>query len=90
MNQELLAQEGEKLKLDQEPEFKAQLAAARKQLLVARLLGKKRQISQSDAKKYYEAHKDTYSTAQVRVQQILVSDETEARNVLKMARKNPF
>lgn len=94
IDREILAQEAEKLKLDQEPEFKEAVEQVRKQMLMNRLLEKKiaTQLSRNEVKKYYELHKDRYSSNQVRVQQILVSDENEAKKMLEMAKdpKNDF
>jgi peptidyl-prolyl cis-trans isomerase C len=89
IDMEVLSLEGEKLKLDQEPAFKEALMRFRKQLLMNRVLEKSlaSKLTQSEAKKYYEAHKDRYSTDQVHVQHILVSDENEARKILKLAKE---
>jgi peptidyl-prolyl cis-trans isomerase C len=94
VNQEVVAQVGEKLKLDQEPEFKELMAYYRKQALMARVLEKEisSQMTQKAVKNYYEQHKDEYSTDRVRIQQIVVSDEAEANKILKLAQdsKNDF
>jgi len=94
IDREVLAQEGEKLKLDQEPGFKAQMVLFRKQLLMSRLLEKKfsSQLTESAAKKYFQAHKDKFSTDQAHIQQILLGDEAQAKKVLALAQdsKNDF
>lgn len=94
IDREVLAQEGEKNRLDQDPEFKDAMAAFRKQLLMSRLLEKKvaSQMTPSAARKYFEAHKEQFSTDRVRVLHILLHDEAEARKVLKLAEdsKNDF
>ncbi len=86
IDREILVQEGEKLKLDQDNDFKDQVVVYRKQLLMGRLLEKKfsSQLTQSAVKKYYESNKNRFSTDQVHVQQILVSDESQANKILGM------
>lgn len=88
IDQELLVQEGEKAKLDQEQEYKDALNAFRRQYLAARVLQKNlgSKFSDSAAKKYYETHKDRYSTEQVRAMHILVKDENEANDIFKKAK----
>jgi parvulin-like peptidyl-prolyl isomerase len=83
INREILAQEGEKLRLDQEPEFNEMISTFRKQALATRLLEKKlsSQLNRSALKKYYDLHKDKFSTDQVHVQQILLADESEAKKI---------
>ena len=94
IDREVLAQEAEKLKLDQEPEFKQAMAQYRKQLLMSRLTQKKvaPQTTASAVKKYYDSHKYKYSPDLAHVQQILVSDEAEAKRLLEKAKdsKNDF
>ncbi len=94
IDREVLSQEAEKLKLDQEPEFKQAMAQYRKQLLTSRLTQKKvaPQATEKAVKKYYEAHKYKYSPDMAHVQQILVADESEAKRLLEKAKdsKNDF
>lgn len=89
IDQELLAQKGEELKLDQEAEFKEMTANFRKQLLANMVLQKKLATNMTPAqlKKYYDLHEPKYSTDQVHVQHILASSEEEARKFLKMAQE---
>jgi len=84
IDQELLVQEAEKEKLDQDGEFKDALNAFRKQFLASRLLQKKLsgQLTDQAAKKYYDAHKQRFSTDQVHAMHILVSTEEQAKDVL--------
>jgi peptidyl-prolyl cis-trans isomerase C len=88
IDQELLVQEGEKAKLDQDQEYKDALNAFRRQYLAARVLQKNlgSKFSDSAAKKYYQGHKDRYSTEQVRAMHILLKDEKEAEDVAKKAK----
>lgn len=85
IDQEVLVQEAEKAKLDQSAEYKEALAAFRRQFLAAKLLEKNLapQLSEKAAKKYYESNKYRYSTDRARVQHILLSDEGEAKELLK-------
>ena len=87
VEQELLSQEGEKQKLDQDQEYKDALMVFRKQYLATRVLQKNLSSKMSDAaaKKYYDGHKSKYSTDQVHAQHILLSDEKDAKEVLKRA-----
>lgn len=85
---EVLAQEGAKQKVDQEPGFKQELELVRKQALVARYLEKKLgpQVTQAAAKKFYQTHTSLFSTDRVHVLQILVPTEAEASNLIKLAK----
>lgn len=89
INQELLVQEAEKLKLDQEQGYKDALGAFRRQFLAARVLEKNlaSKVTDSAARKYFQANKSRFSTAQVHVQHILSADEGTARSVLAQAKK---
>jgi len=87
IDQEILVQQAEKEKLDQDNEFKDALAAFRRQYLSNRLLQKALgdKLTESAAKKYYEAHKERFSTDQVHAQHILVQTEDQARDIIKKA-----
>jgi len=88
IDQEVLAQEAEKQKLDQDAEFKEAMAVFRKQLLASKILQKNLSAKLTDAaaKKYYQSHKYKYSTDQVHAQHILVDDEKRAQELLKQAK----
>jgi peptidyl-prolyl cis-trans isomerase C len=88
IDQELLVQEAEKAKLDQDQDFKDALGLFRRNYLTTRLLEKNvgGQLNEKTARKYYDAHKSRYSTDKARVQHILLSDEATARDVLKQAK----
>lgn len=87
IDQELLAQEAEKQKLDQDQDAKDAFAIFKKQYLANRLLGKNlnSKLTDAAAKKYYEAHKPEFSTDLVRVMHILLADEASAKAMLKKA-----
>jgi peptidyl-prolyl cis-trans isomerase C len=88
VDQEVLAQEGEKLKLDETAEFKKAMATFRRQLLVSQVTAKKLagQGTPSEAKAYYESHKQDFSGDRVNVQHILLKDEKEAKDIAQKAK----
>lgn len=88
IEQELLTQEAEKAKLDQDTDYKEALAAFRKQYLSSRILQKNLgpQLTDAAAKKYFNNNKRLFSTDQVYVQHILMPDEASAREMLKKAK----
>jgi peptidyl-prolyl cis-trans isomerase C len=88
IEQELLIQEAEKEKLDQDSEYKAALANFRKQYLSNRVLQRNLtgKFTESAAKRYYNQHKTHYSTEQVHAMHILVSSEAKAHELLKLAK----
>jgi peptidyl-prolyl cis-trans isomerase C len=94
IDQELLAQEADKEKLDQDDEYKMAVANFKKQFLSNRVLQRNlsSKFTESAAKHYYEENQDRYSTAEVHAMHILVGDEVQAREILKMAKdpKNDF
>ena len=89
IDQQLLIQDAEKQKLDQDTEYKDALAGFRAQYLANRVLAKNlgSQVNEKAAKKYYDAHKERYSTDQVHAQHILVSTEEQARDMIKKAKE---
>lgn len=89
IDQEILVQEGEKLKLDQSQAYKDALANFRRQYLMGQVLerGVGGKLTDATARKYYEANKRRFSTDQVHVQHILTSDEMQARELLKKAKE---
>jgi peptidyl-prolyl cis-trans isomerase C len=88
IDQELLIQEGEKAKLDQDQEYKDALAAFRRNYLAARVVDKNigPKLTERAAKKYYEVHRSRFSTDRAHVQHILLGDEAAAREVLAKAK----
>lgn len=88
IDQEVLVQEGEKSKLDQEQEYKDALNTFRRQYLTTKVLQKNlaSKLTDSAAKKYYEGHKERFSTEQVRAMHILVKEEAEANDIVKKAK----
>ncbi len=90
IDQELVISEGEKAKLDQEPEYKKALAQFRKQYLAARMMERSLagKMTEAGARKWYDAHKAEYSTDRVMAQHILLSSEAEARDLLVKVNAN--
>jgi len=88
IDQEVLLQEAEKEKLDQDQEYKDAYASFRRQFLMNRVLQKSLagKLTDSAAKKYYEQNKSKFSTDQVHAMHILVKDELEARELIKKAK----
>ncbi len=89
IDQEILAQQAEKEKLDQDQDYKEALALFKKQYLANRILSKNltSKLSEAAAKKYYEANKTTFSTDEVHAQHILVKEEAEAKKLLAEVKK---
>jgi peptidyl-prolyl cis-trans isomerase C len=88
IEQELLIQEAEKEKLDQDAEYKDALAQFRRQFLSNRILSRNlaSKVTAASAKKFYDKNKIRYTTDEVHAQHILVSDEQEAVTLLKQAK----
>ncbi|MGZ3697194.1 MAG: peptidylprolyl isomerase [Bdellovibrionota bacterium] len=88
IDQEILFQNAEKEKLDQDAEFKDAIDQFKKQFLANRLLSKdlSSKLTDSAAKKYFETHKTRYSTDEVHAQHILVTDEKRAQELIKEAK----
>ncbi len=88
IEQELLVQEAEKEKIGDTAEYKQAVEAFRKQyfanIVLQKNLGSK--MTESAAKKFYEANKRNYSTDRVHALHILVADEDKARELLGQAK----
>lgn len=89
IDQELIAQEAEKAKLDQDQEFKEAYAVFRKQFLANRQLNRvlTPKLTESAVRKYYDAHKVQFNTDTARVQHILLADEAQAKSVAALAKQ---
>ncbi len=90
INQELLAQDAEKQKLNEDLRFKAELNYQKNLLLLNRLIETKimPQITEEEARKYYQSHKkEKYTPHHLRLQQILVASEADAKDVLKRTKE---
>ena len=85
---ELLAQEGTKLHLDQDPGVQAQIRLRIKDILARSVVNKyvteRSSITEDAIRKHYEATKDEYTVGeQVTASHILVQTDSEAQEVLK-------
>lgn len=88
IDQEVMLQEAEKLKIDQSQEFKDAMANFKKQYLMTQVLEKAvgPKVTEAAAKKYFEANQQNYSTDQVHVQHILLTDELQAKDMIQKAK----
>ncbi|MGK5084976.1 peptidylprolyl isomerase [Bdellovibrionota bacterium FG-1] len=88
IDQEILVQEGEKEKLDQDQDYKDALNGFRRQYLASKVLQKNLgpKVTDSAAKKFYETHQLRYSTEQVHALHILVKEEAQARDLFTKAK----
>ncbi|OFZ18393.1 MAG: hypothetical protein A2X94_14970 [Bdellovibrionales bacterium GWB1_55_8] len=88
IDQEILVQQAEKERLDQDKDFQNAVAAFRKQYLANRLLQKSlgEKLTDKAAKQYYERNKHRFTTDQVHAQHILVETEAQAKDLIKKAR----
>jgi peptidyl-prolyl cis-trans isomerase C len=87
VDREVLVQEGEKAKLDQQQEYKDAMAAFRKQYLTNKILEREvgKDLTDKKSQDYYKRHKARFSTDQIHVQHILVDDEARAKTLLAQA-----
>lgn len=85
IEQEILLQEAQKENLDKDDDFKNAMDVFRKKYLTNRLLQKAvaARVNDKAVEKYYDSHKNRYSTDQVHAMHILVADETKARDLMK-------
>lgn len=90
VEQELVGQEAERQKLDEDSSVREGLEAVRKQYLGTVYLEKKlkEQLTDKAARKYYDANKDRYSTDVVRAHHVLLATEEEAKAVLAEVQKD--
>lgn len=89
---DLLFAEGQKAGYANDPDVERQVNDTRKRLVVQRLMReyqKPPEITDEDAKKYYDENPTLYSTAQIRAKHILVKDEAEAKGILDQVKKDP-
>uniref|UniRef100_A0A7C4Y518 peptidylprolyl isomerase n=1 Tax=candidate division WOR-3 bacterium TaxID=2052148 RepID=A0A7C4Y518_UNCW3 len=82
---EVFYQEALSQKLDKDPDIAKRLETIKKQLLVQALFQKLMrelpQVSEIEAKAYYESHKDEYNS-EIRIGRIILDNEEKAREVL--------
>ncbi len=85
-NEHYLLKEAERLKIEAQPEVKSLIAAARRKILIAKLVSleidKKITLVPEEVRDYYDAHKEDFMTPLLlRAQHILVKTEEEAKVV---------
>jgi parvulin-like peptidyl-prolyl isomerase len=97
LNDELLYQEAQALRLVQDREIAAELKNLEREFLIEKFLERKLQdrtvLSDDEIKAYYTAHANLFVLDQpmVRIQQILVKDRATAQEILSLLKKDtPF
>jgi peptidyl-prolyl cis-trans isomerase C len=81
---ELLYDEGQRLGYDDDPEVERQVRELRKRLVVQRLMRDYRQrpeVTDEEARAYYDEHRALYSNTRVRASHILLEDRATAEEV---------
>ena len=86
--QTVLLQEARKAKVESDPVVKANLQAARNQVLINAVLqdwAKKNPVPEADIKKAYDNETRAYGDTEYQVRHILVKTEDQAKNLIKRA-----
>ncbi len=89
---ELLFAEGQKLGYDKDDDIDRQVNDLRRRLVVQRVVReyqKPPEITDDEAKKYYEDNPNLYSTTQIRASHILVKDEAAAKEIREQVKADP-
>jgi peptidyl-prolyl cis-trans isomerase C len=89
---DLLFDEGKKSGIDRDPEIDRQVTDLRKRLVVQRVMRQYQTpptISDEQAKAYYDANPDLYSTTQIHASHILVKDENTAKEIREELKAHP-
>jgi peptidyl-prolyl cis-trans isomerase C len=89
---ELLFNEGQKLGYDKDDDIDRQVTDLRRRLVVQKVVRefqKPPEVSEDDAKKYYDENPTLYSTTQIRASHILVKDEAAAREIREQVKADP-
>ena len=89
---DLLFDEGKKSAYDRDPEIERQVNDLRKRLVVQRVMRQYQTpptISDEQAKAYYDANPDLYSTTQIHASHILVKDENTAKEIREDLKAHP-
>jgi len=92
IDEEVLYQKARKLRLHRDPEYKAQIENAQRQLLIASLIreqvDKKVDVSETDLRAYYDSNKDQFASfKQRKLSHILLKTEKDAKKVRQLLRK---
>jgi peptidyl-prolyl cis-trans isomerase C len=89
---ELLYSEGQRLGYDKDEEIDRQVNDLRRRLVVQRVVRefqKPPEITDEQAKAYYDDNPNLYSTTQIRASHILVKDEAAAKEILEQVKADP-
>ncbi len=89
---DLLFAEGQRLGYDKDDEIDRQVNDLRRRLVVQRVVRefqKPPDITDEQAKAYYDENPNLYSTTQIRASHILVKDEAAAREILDQLKADP-
>ena len=89
---DLLFDEGKAEGFDRDPDIERQVNDLRKRLVVQKVMRKYQtppEVTDDEARAYYEANKALYSTTQIRASHILVKDEETARALVAELRAHP-
>jgi len=89
---ELLFAEGQKLGYDKDEDIDRQVNDLRRRLVVQRVVRefqKPPEITDEQAKAYYDENPNLYSTTQIRASHILVKDEAAAREIREQVKADP-
>ncbi len=89
---DLLFTEGQKLGYDKDDDVDRQVNDLRRRLVVQRLVRefqKPPDITDEQAKAYYDDNPNLYSTTQIRASHILVKDEPAAKEILEQVKADP-
>lgn len=94
VRRELLVQQAEKQKVDQQPDVADQLKAFRQDLmlrtLVQKEIGEKITLEDKEVQDYFQANPDEFSGDKLRARHILLQNEDEAKLALERLKKEPF
>ncbi len=89
---DLLFNEGQKLGYDKDDDIDRQVTDLRRRLVVQKVVRefqKPPEVSDDDAKKYYDENPTLYSTTQIRASHILVKDEAAAKEIREQVKADP-
>jgi len=89
---ELLYAEGQRLGYDKDEEIDRQVTDLRRRLVVQRVVRefqKPPEITDEQAKKYYDDNPNLYSSTQIRASHILVKDEAQAKEIRDQVKADP-
>jgi peptidyl-prolyl cis-trans isomerase C len=89
---DLLYDQGQKLGYDKDEEIDRQVNDLRRRLVIQRLVReyqKTPEVTDEQAKQYYDQNQSLYSSTQIRASHILVKDEATARDILDQVKRDP-